>query len=133
MEEVYKFSKISDPRTIRLILLQPSQDLEAQVQCSLIEVTLGELENDIVDHYVALSYVWGDATLSCSALVDEKRLDITSSLDCALRYLRAREPNKIVRLWADGICIDQNDVADRNQQVQLMRSVYSLASQTRCV
>ncbi|CZR55616.1 uncharacterized protein PAC_05504 [Phialocephala subalpina] len=124
----YQYSKISDQNTIRLIFLQPSPDLEAEVRCSLIQASLEELEDDIIEHYIALSYVWGDPTLSCSALVDGRRVRITPSLDCALRHLR--EPNKILRLWADGICINQNDVEDRNQQVRLMGSVYTLAQHT---
>lgn len=124
----YQYSKISDQNTIRLILLQPSPHLEAELRCSLIQASLEELEDDITEHYVALSYVWGDPTLSCSALVDGRRVRITPSLDCALRHLR--EPKRVLRLWADGICINQNDVEDRNQQVRLMGSVYTLAQHT---
>ncbi|CAM6006627.1 unnamed protein product [Sphagnum balticum] len=36
----------------------------------------------------------------------------------------------MLRLWADAICINQSDVEDRNQQVQIMGLVYSLAQHT---
>jgi len=128
IDDFYQYSKILDQDTIRLIILQPSQDPEAEVKCSLVQVSLEELEDDISEHYVALSYIWGDPTLSYSVLVDGKKVRITSSLDCALRHLR--EPNRILRLWADGICINQSNIEDRNQQVRLMGSVYMLAQHT---
>ncbi|KAE8444133.1 hypothetical protein EG329_000821 [Mollisiaceae sp. DMI_Dod_QoI] len=128
MDDAYQYSEILDRSAIRLILLQPSPDLEAEIRCSLIEVSLAELEEDITEHYVALSYVWGDQSQRRSAWVDERRLDITASLDCAVRHIR--RPNKVLKIWADGICINQNDIEERNQQVQLMGSVYTLAQHT---
>jgi hypothetical protein len=128
MDASYQYSRILNQDTIRLILLQPSPDLEADIKCSLIQVSLQELEYHITEHYVALSYVWGDASLRRFLSVDEGRLEITATLDCALRHLR--ESSRVLRLWADGICIDQNDIQERNQQVGLMGSIYKLAQHT---
>ena len=61
-DRFYEYEKIGAEDTIRLILLQPSVDLEASIQCSLIRVTLEQCDKDVVEHYVALSYVWGDAS-----------------------------------------------------------------------
>ncbi|PMD32954.1 HET-domain-containing protein, partial [Hyaloscypha variabilis F] len=124
----YEYEKIGAEDTIRLILLQPSVDLEASIQCSLIRVTLEQCDKDVVEHYVALSYVWGDATLRRQISVDGATLDITASLDCALRHLR--DQSRLLRVWADGICINQNDFEDRNHQVRMMSSIYLLARHT---
>jgi hypothetical protein len=127
-DKVYRYEKISAEDTIRLIVLQPSRDLEARVQCAVICITLDECDKDIVEHYVALSYVWGDATARRQIYVDGAKLDITASLDCALRHLR--DPSRVLRVWADGVCINQADFGDRNQQVRMMSSIYSLARHT---
>lgn len=55
--------------------------------------------------YTALSYVWGDATDIRQINVDGKALDITASLEEALRYIRdSKQPR---RIWADGVCVNQ--------------------------
>ena len=52
-------------------------------------------------------------------------IPVTASLYHALRDLRSK--NEIRTIWADAICINQNDVPDRNHQVLLMDRVYSSA------
>jgi len=126
--DVYQYSRITSQGTIRLILLQPSPDLGAAVECSLIEVSLEDCDHDITEHYVALSYVWGDANDKQVILVDGKGLVITASLDYALRHIR--DSHRVLRAWADGICINQNNNEDRSQQVRLMDSIYSTARHT---
>jgi len=34
--------------------------LKSEIRCSLFTTTLRECEDDIAEHYAALSYVWGD-------------------------------------------------------------------------
>jgi hypothetical protein len=58
--EFYKYSSLTKDDSIRLIVLQPSEELAAGVQCSLIHTSLTECDDDISDHYIALCYVWGD-------------------------------------------------------------------------
>jgi hypothetical protein len=53
---------------------------------------------------------------------------ITASLASALRHLRDRYRKR--QVWADAICINQDDIEERNQQVRQMASVYSLAHHT---
>jgi hypothetical protein len=94
----------------------------------VIHGNLAYYYHDVVDHYVALSYVWGDETDKRAISIGGKKLGITASLDCALRHIRDRR--RMLHVWADGICINQNDVDDRNLQVSQMRSVYSAARHT---
>lgn len=49
-------------------------------------------------------------------------MSITRNLYDAL--LRLRKPDDTLRIWADALCINQNDMAERRQQVQLMRRIY---------
>jgi hypothetical protein len=124
----YRYSKLSEPDSIRLLLLQPASDLGAQVQCQLISTTLTECSEDLVEKYTALSYVWGDASDTVEALVDGQSLSITNSLETTLRHIRS--PSRVFRVWAYAICINQEDVDERNQQVRQMAEVYQCAHHT---
>jgi len=102
-------------------MLQPSAHFPAPITCSLVEVTLD-------DHpiYEALSYVWGDPKLQSTLQIEGARLKVTNNLELALRYLRL--PDKPRTIWVDAICIDQSNIEERNQQVRLMKSIYSFCA-----
>jgi hypothetical protein len=124
----YQYSELTGKDAIRLIHLQPCEDLETDIECSLKDAILAEYRDDIGDHYTAISYVWGDESDTRSISVDRKRLEITASLESALRHIR--DDRRVLRVWADGVCINQNDVHDRNRQVRLMGDIYSTAQHT---
>ena len=63
-----------------------------------------------------------------TVFINGKTLDITATLDSALRHIR--EPKRELKIWADGICINQSDVEERNIQVQQMGAIYQLARHT---
>ncbi|KAK0724642.1 heterokaryon incompatibility, partial [Lasiosphaeris hirsuta] len=76
--------------------------------------------------FSALSYRWGDETPvfeislnGCAVLVRENLRDF---------LLHARKAGWTKNLWIDAVCINQNDVEEKNQQIGLMGAVYSLAS-----
>ncbi|RFU25577.1 hypothetical protein B7463_g10763, partial [Scytalidium lignicola] len=75
--------------------------------------------------YTALSYVWGDASITEDILVDGIPFTVTSNLASALQQIQ-RSFGDIV-LWADAITINQRDIMERNQQVLLMKDIYSKA------
>jgi hypothetical protein len=113
--------------SIRLLILQPGIP-GSIIHCDLIHTTLADCRDDIYDHYTALSYVWGDAKQSRRIFIEGKSAEGTISLAAALDGLR--HESKILRLWADAICIDQSNIQERNEQVSLMRWIYTLAQQT---
>jgi hypothetical protein len=78
--------------------------------------------------YVALSYVWGNPNKTREIFINEKSVQVTENLESALRILRDKLPMRLgVRLWADALCINQNDVKERSTQVQRMREIYQKA------
>lgn len=107
---------------IRVLRLLPSQEKDAPLK--------GQLETCRLDNppkFQSLSYVWGQtSTADDPLLIGDKTLQITSNLDGALRGVRQQDEE--IRLWCDRICINQNDVAERNRQVQLMRHIFAAAS-----
>ena len=119
----FNYQPLSGSREIRIIELQAGQYSDP-IHCTIIHVSL-----DALPQYEALSYTWGDihsrTTIMCSP--GQAPLSITSSLDVTLRHLRW--PGASRMLWVDAVCINQEDIAERGQQVQLMGEVYTQAQQ----
>jgi hypothetical protein len=81
-----------------------------------------------VIEYEALSYVWGTTRAAHAVTANGFLLGITQNLDLALRHLR--DPIQAKVIWIDALCINQEDIDERNYQVPLMGSIYEGASQT---
>ncbi|KAI6084106.1 heterokaryon incompatibility protein-domain-containing protein [Hypoxylon rubiginosum] len=109
-----------DRREIRLLHLDWNGDDDEIVTCRMTTASLEEGPS-----YAALSYVWGTQPPTEEILVNEKEVLITKSLLRALWHLRRNELFREIPLWADAICIDQNNLAERGHQVKLMASVFS--------
>jgi len=62
-------------------------------------------------------------------LCDGVELVIGGELHCALRRLRCEEDN--LRIWVDALCINQDDVEGRNEQVKVMGRIYQGAERVR--
>ncbi|XP_014552763.1 hypothetical protein COCVIDRAFT_109463 [Bipolaris victoriae FI3] len=78
--------------------------------------------------YTALSYVWGAPVFDQTIWLGDFSVKILKSLASALRYLRLRD--KSIYVWTDQICINQQDIAEKGQQIPLMRMIYSHATNT---
>lgn len=109
-------------REIRLLVLHPVAGVWSSFSysCSLIHVSLEENPD-----YEALSYVWGSEAKKQIILVDGQRLFITANLADALDHLHDSRGSR--KLWVDAICINQNDIPERNDQVRSMTEIYTRA------
>lgn len=117
-------SSIHDPlkgdgREFRLLVLEPSVDRLAPVRCKLDRACLDD--GDV--KYTALSYTWGDPLATTPIFVNETEVQVTLNLEAVLRHVR--QVSCAVVLWVDSICINQEDVAEKNVQVQMMKDIYS--------
>ncbi|KAI3320689.1 heterokaryon incompatibility protein-domain-containing protein [Xylariaceae sp. AK1471] len=82
---------------------------------------------DIDPFYDAISYTWGDPVFTEEIIIDEVfRLDITLNLRDAL--VRFRTPLETRSIWADAICINQKNDAEKAKQIPLMTEIYRCAS-----
>ena len=125
--EPYVYVPITEAGGTRLIQLQPSADQDAMIQCRLVHTSLAATQKDVIDHYTALSYVWGSPSDRVTISVDGKSFAITKNLDCALKHLR--DATRVFSVWADAIGIDQQNNEEKKIQVQQMRYVYEFAAQ----
>ncbi|TVY54787.1 Heterokaryon incompatibility protein 6 OR allele, partial [Lachnellula suecica] len=124
----YKDLKTDD--SIRLILIHPPSNSQSadDIHCTLQHATLSSFKDDITLHYSALSYVWGDEDHQAKIHIDGEEISITVNLFQALRSIR--HASKDVLLWVDAVCINQQNIPERNRQVHSMGSIFAGAQNT---
>ncbi|KAJ8131189.1 hypothetical protein O1611_g2435 [Lasiodiplodia mahajangana] len=106
-------------KEIRIIKLLPNE-FGAIVECELEHITL-EPGAD----YEAVSYCWGDASITTPILLNGIPYPITLNLLAGLRYLRREDSPR--RLWVDSLCINQKGLAERSREILKMRDIYKFA------
>ena len=94
----YKAIDLEGP-AIRLVRLVKGDG--DPIQCQLFEAWLHRPEG-VVD-YAALSYAWGGMETPYEIMINGSKKAVTENLYLALRYLRSREQDRLLRI--DAICI----------------------------
>ena len=85
--------------------------------------------------YIALSYTWGSSSKTRNIRSNGLSLSVTENVYGALENIHSPfGPGRAYRgsptLWVDAICINQEDLEERAEQVKLMRDIYSHAFRT---
>ena len=128
----YRYEPL-DPNinAFRLLAILPSWRRASCLRCELFHADLDDLSSTGCTFYEALSYTWGDAAQKVEIELDEKRFTITKNLALALHKFRAHKPQQdsITVIWVDSICINQDDLGERREQVQKMKQIYERAAQ----
>ncbi|PVH77344.1 HET-domain-containing protein [Cadophora sp. DSE1049] len=106
-------------KEIRSLILEPLTSGE-DIRCTTSTISLLSSAD-----YEALSYVWGDASIRETVTFNGVPTVVTKNLHTALNYLRL--PDKPRYLWVDALCVNQQDVKERNEQVAMMGEVYASA------
>jgi hypothetical protein len=130
---------------IRLLILLPAQEAYYPLLCKLETGEWGSQSNQSKLSYAALSYFWGPdicngrlyliqgAHARDMNLLDNwghaakhaTRIPIRNNLFRALLRLRRRD--RVVALWVDALCINQEDMMEKTDQLAQMANVYSKA------
>ena len=110
-----------DGSQVRLVTILPGGELEA-LRCTVRNFIQ---TNDL--QYEALSYVWGDPTITSPILLNEHEFEVTTNLEAALRNLRYEDKERL--LWIDAICINQRSIPEKNAEVRRMHLIYQRAQQ----
>jgi hypothetical protein len=118
----YKYGPTLPIGSIRVLGLLPGKTGDP-IRCTLQTRILDEAE----DSYEAISYCWGSEPDLVTIFCDGRCLSITRNLFDALQQFR--DPKRVRYLWADSICINQQDQIEKGHQVKRMGSVYEKASQ----
>ncbi|SMQ54004.1 unnamed protein product [Zymoseptoria tritici ST99CH_3D7] len=114
-------------KEIRLLRLLPAQNWQDEVVINLKTVSF--LDAELIS-FEALSYVWGSPHDPGTILVHETGAVIpaTRNLLEALRYLRSDSNAQNIWMWIDAVCVNQQDLAERSEQVRYMASIYTRAT-----
>ena len=112
----YTYQPLPQQNSIRLLSLLPGSQ-ENVLCCNLVTVSLLEACS-----YDALSYVWGGVDDAKIIKCEGKLLGIPKNLYEFLQGIRSESESKL--LWADSICINQEDIEERGQQVRQMAEIY---------
>lgn len=118
----YRYQKLPlDVRSssFRLLKLRPLKEDE-RIHCSLEVHTFATCPA-----YEALSYCWGNAPADVAISCDGVDLMVTKTVASAISRLRLMGCRY---LWLDAVCINQEDVDEREAQVRIMQHTYSGAS-----
>lgn len=118
----FKHEALLDARKfIRLLTLHSGQNDEP-LRASL---TPQPLSHDL--HFEALSYMWGPSEPKQLFQLNEQEFLLRPNIHAFLRRLRYHSKDRV--LWLDAVCIDQNNISERGDQVSLMREIYSSCRQ----
>ncbi|KAL1649111.1 hypothetical protein SLS58_001683 [Diplodia intermedia] len=120
MSNIYSQLK---PGEIRLLVLHPG----AFNDDICISLCTYDLEGSgTKEPYEAVSYVWGSTEFTKPIQSNGHELLVTASVETLLRQLRFLDVPR--RLWIDGICVNQLDLAERSSQVLMMKTIFSAPS-----
>ncbi|KAL2063909.1 hypothetical protein VTL71DRAFT_4403 [Oculimacula yallundae] len=101
---------------LRLVSLLPGSSVSG-IQCELVYTSF-----HTHPEYEAVSYTWGDPSITEDIILDGRPLTVTAGLARALHCFR--QPKDKCLLWIDAICINQSDEEEKSHQVQLMFDIY---------
>jgi Heterokaryon incompatibility protein (HET) len=109
---------------IRLLKFRQGDD--GEICCSLTKHYLAS-----APEYLALSYVWGDPHVTKNITVDGMTFAATTNLVAALEILpggSGKEGAEDYNYWIDAICINQEDIHERSDQVHMMGDIFKNAT-----
>lgn len=137
MTSSYQYQPLSSPTTqIRLLEVLPGRGI---IQCRLLVTDLEEAKGT----YEPISYCWKAYSRESwwgSAYKEKKKQKrrrvringanfyITENLHAALLQMRFEDRARV--LWADAICINQEDDKEKSAQVAIMAQIYGSGSRT---
>ncbi|RFU30435.1 hypothetical protein B7463_g5926, partial [Scytalidium lignicola] len=120
--ELYRFLPLDKySSNIRILKVHKANAFEDPLICDLQVEQL-----DSQPQYAALSYTWGDQPFDHHLECNKQSLNVTDSLDYAIRLFRQHFAGQ--KIWIDQICINQNDTTEKTSQISMMNKIYRKAS-----
>ncbi|KAK5654667.1 hypothetical protein OQA88_6990 [Cercophora sp. LCS_1] len=124
-----------DKPTIRLLRLLSADVPTEPIHCELQVVTFGGSGIEQCPQYKAISYAWQDSSLPdddeysplkapIPVICNGNVITIPPNLCYLLVRLRAQASRQELTLWADSICINQQDLQERGEQVAMMGDIF---------
>src|SRR5687768_7027841 len=106
------YTPLCQSTSIRVMVVEPGT-IDGPITATLLAIS----SPDAIQ-YDALSYVWGSSKTTRDIICDGQSFPVTINLYWALQ--RVRHASKPRHIWADAVCINQDDLPERNRQVAMM-------------
>jgi hypothetical protein len=97
---------------------------------SRIQCRLDTHSQNLAPAFDAISYCWGESTVTTPIICNGKTLLIRLNLCHALKHIMNGTAKPIRPIWADAVCLNQSDNVEKAQQVPRMGNIYRLATRT---
>ncbi|KAM6519042.1 hypothetical protein FALCPG4_012696 [Fusarium falciforme] len=123
--ESYVWEPLRFSTNTRLLCLKPGNDID-ELRGELKEISL---DPNVGVEYFAISYAWGSSLKQFSLQTPQGRIPLTASLYLGLKRLRRKHDE--IWLWADAICINQDDREgddEKARQIRLMTNIFQSAA-----
>ncbi|EXK98284.1 hypothetical protein FOQG_01251 [Fusarium oxysporum f. sp. raphani 54005] len=121
------YPKLTERSHIRLLELLPAPREKA------LEGRFQVVDVEQMPAYEALSYTWADDNNDASLCqrifigLGNRALPITRNCHQALSRLRHKTGSLLI--WVDAVCINQSDLGERSEQVAMMGTIFSQATE----
>lgn len=113
-----------EPSRYEIRLLTVDRVQPGDFETSVLESTLRTVSLDRKTSYYAVSHRWDTSGQSERVSVNSHAVRVSSNLVFAMRQFFKQGYRTF---WIDSICVNQDDLAERGQQVMLMGAIYSQA------
>ncbi|KAI0871871.1 hypothetical protein GGS24DRAFT_469779 [Hypoxylon argillaceum] len=119
MDFTYSDLKPGQIRLLRPVMIQDG---------SFIALEMADFPRNTHQPYAAVSYTWGDDNETSMVQLNGRRFRVQRNLWTCLNYLGLNAQHSKARyLWVDAICINQENISERNAQVRVMDEIYKNA------
>lgn len=123
---MFTYTPLQDAASqIRLLRVHPG------VWGSVIRCDLDAHAFSTAPSWTAISYTWGSPEPKFSISVNGRNMTVRQNCLYALEQVRHRN-NGEGYIWLDAICINQEDVAEKGNQVAMMGEIYEQADFVLC-
>ncbi|KAK8087691.1 hypothetical protein PG997_002652 [Apiospora hydei] len=122
--QLYRYEPLDKERKeIRILSITKSEPIE-------FEFEYASMKEGQVEDYNAISWCWGDASAPKSKhiTIQGRSLPVSETAHDAIMEVCISQ--KKWRIWIDAVCINQDDLDERNQQVAMMSSIYKKSAMT---
>ncbi|KAJ4090230.1 hypothetical protein NW756_006587 [Fusarium oxysporum] len=115
------YTPLPSPSHIRVLFIQPGVNEDTLVASfELLDLNTANIR------FEAISYQWSECGCQKASIrLGGEQMSINAYLRNILLHLRREQHIRVV--WADALCINQSDHAERLQQVSIMQKIYSQA------
>jgi hypothetical protein len=121
---------LTDGDSIRLIRILPGCSCKNRPGDLVIRLEMKQFTRDDCPRYHALSYTWGSSPKTTPIIVNGQVHQVRQNLLQFLEIKRGPNPSQVSPwCWIDALCINQEDIEERNRTVQRMKNIYERSQQ----